>query len=1514
MLQAQDLYLQTRAELHQMSKAYSQLEKEHQALNAKHQDLILNSTPSAIVQDLQQQVDDLTAEIDRRSKEYGQLKKEKLSLSNQVQDLHTQNTHLTQQVSGLKAALLEKNSGSFDKEDDKSCNQECASAQKGQRVRLTIPSCQQRACCLPVEEATAGKAAKAILGSADEQVGVDKSFDEGNDDCRSVPYGTTQIDGRSAPSPLEGAPPHLATLIDEVDGLTQACEDVQDALKVKLKLSAAFMQTGRFSPNGNNVAGRPVKGIWRFGGANNQVEVADNTNELDAVITPQRKRTTMQSLAAPSPPVMTGRTCPASLDFAFSPSRATPSRADLATPAKALASPQAMSQTSPADTLSPLDFTGMPFCDEGWTSSGCPDIFAAADLMSPARMPSGAQSGCTTGSPAFSSGLDPAVALLRLPDSPQDLPQGGFGSPLEVRSESSTQSPASPQDCVQMRSYALFPGVDPAPPVSSSSLALEFDTPASVRALVQVLSGPTPATHQTWTSPSSWGSTPGSAPNSPESFAYLVTPPFTPQAHLLSEAVSPSDQQLQGRQAMLGSQSPVKDISLQGLSKMRTGFGAETLYLPGGILADLHVGSPQPLAPVSIATGNTVSSQAAAKPSVRQAAAKAPTIKSMQKMPTGFGMELQFAPGRILAGDCNIFEHAPASPQDDAHSTCFTPAPSQPELHGTPSRSMLPARTPLSAQSGFTATPPASPGLDSGVAFFTLPVSSEDLPHAEVIQMRSYALFPGVDAAPPVSSSSPALEFATPASVRTMAHVLPGPTPATRQTWTSPSSWGSTPGSATDSRESFAYLVTPPFTPQAHALSDAPSPSDQQLQESGRQGLLNSQSPVRDVSLRGLSKMRTGFGAETLYLPGGILADLYTGSPLAPVSTATGNSMSSQAAAKPSVRQAAAKAPTIKSMQKMPTGFGMELQFAPGRILAGDCNGYELAPASPQDDAAPTCFTPTSPQPQLHSTPARSTAGMRLSALLQHSPSISSPVLANNPKTNTLRPGTACQKTALVGVRTPLAELNMAGSAVSNRAAFSKSTLRKASIGGSAVSVTADHGFGSSPVCKPQFARSAVHHRSSLGRSPLVSVPASATSHRSSCSPPGASPSTPTRADLLTPAGPSGTRHSSLSPGGSSPRVFVHGARLQVPSMLTANSGSSPSSTGGRSTSSQATSAASSSERSSSTPSVTPGPMSNLADACAVAAGTVRPEGTSAQAVRAAGKTRQTRGSTSRPAWSSAFTCTTALHPSPGHSTPHSRQVITPGPSPTASAGRRPCAASHAAGPASVQSHQAIAKLGPARRGNTVAATVMSTARTGPVSKVGTSSPAAASGSACAAKPSIRQTTRATAAAAAGQKASVKPSTSTAQPRIRPTRASAAAAAAAQEASVKPRAAAAKKAPATSCAREPETVAPRRSARLSKLPSRPATTAGQPRATAVARKATAARCQGAAGTDTARVARASTAAPRTGALRAAKPAAARPTRAAAGGITAPSSKPAVAASLTGKQLASHARHCTKGQS
>ena len=98
MLQAQALHLQTRAELHKLFIAFSQLEKEHQALNAQHQkaDKYLNSNPSLIVQDLQQQVDSLTTELDRRRKECWQMKKEKVFLSNQARELRTQNTYLTQ--------------------------------------------------------------------------------------------------------------------------------------------------------------------------------------------------------------------------------------------------------------------------------------------------------------------------------------------------------------------------------------------------------------------------------------------------------------------------------------------------------------------------------------------------------------------------------------------------------------------------------------------------------------------------------------------------------------------------------------------------------------------------------------------------------------------------------------------------------------------------------------------------------------------------------------------------------------------------------------------------------------------------------------------------------------------------------------------------------------------------------------------------------------------------------------------------------------------------------------------------------------------------------------------------------------------------------------------------------------------------------------------------------------------------------------------------------------------------
>ena len=287
-----------------------------------------------------------------------------------------------------------------------------------------------------------------------------------------------------------------------------------------------------------------------------------------------------------------------------------PSKPDSPTPADSCISPQAMSGTSPAGTMSPFDFTGFPFCDEGWTEYGCPDIFALADLTSPSQTVVTAQRGFTMTSPASSLGLDAGLPLIPPPASLQGLPQGGFGSPVEIRSESSPQSPKSPEDCFKIRSFALHPGVDAAPPVSSSSPAMEFGTPVSVHPLY----GATPSTHQTWTSPDGWGSTPTSAPDSPESFGYLATPPFTPQAQPLSEGESPSsDQQLQGngRQGMQDRQSPVRDFSLRALSKMRTGFGAETLYCPGGIMAELYTASPLP--PALPATGKISSSQAASR-------------------------------------------------------------------------------------------------------------------------------------------------------------------------------------------------------------------------------------------------------------------------------------------------------------------------------------------------------------------------------------------------------------------------------------------------------------------------------------------------------------------------------------------------------------------------------------------------------------------------------------------------------------------------------------------------------------------------------------------------------------------------------------------------------------------------------------------------------------------------------------------------------------------------------------
>ena len=150
--------------------------------------------------------------------------------------------------------------------------------------------------------------------------------------------------------------------------------------------------------------------------------------------------------------------------------------------------------------------------------------------------------------------------------------------------------------------------------------------------------------------------------------------------------------------------------------------------------------------------------------------------------------------------------------------------------------------------------------------------------------MRSFALSPGVDAAPDVISSPPAAEFAMPASVAAMAQVLCEATPSTHHTWTSPGGWGSTP-SVSDSPESFGYLVTPPYTPMPQPVSEDVKPSsEQQPQQSVEEASRDSQASAPDISLRGLLQMPTGFGAEALHHPGGILAEFY---PAPPASAST---------------------------------------------------------------------------------------------------------------------------------------------------------------------------------------------------------------------------------------------------------------------------------------------------------------------------------------------------------------------------------------------------------------------------------------------------------------------------------------------------------------------------------------------------------------------------------------------------------------------------------------------------
>ena len=271
--------------------------------------------------------------------------------------------------------------------------------------------------------------------------------------------------------------------------------------------------------------------------------------------------------------------------------------------------------------LSPRNLPPTPSSDGKLVcSSPLPQATAAQEAASPSTrtlQPEAYPTPGSGGSSGFFLGLDSALASTTAV-SPQDLPQGRFGSPVESMPEWLAEQPASPQYC-QMRSFALSPGVDAAPAVGSaasvqarlpqstagsltrldmvgshSSVALTHtftqdgahaSSPAVEFATAQV---PTPSTHQTWTSPGGWGSTP-SVSDSLESFGYLVTPPYTPMTQPLCEEVTPSSEQQPQQsveEASRDSQALAQDISLRGLMQMQTGFGAEALHHPGGILAE----------------------------------------------------------------------------------------------------------------------------------------------------------------------------------------------------------------------------------------------------------------------------------------------------------------------------------------------------------------------------------------------------------------------------------------------------------------------------------------------------------------------------------------------------------------------------------------------------------------------------------------------------------------------------------------------------------------------------------------------------------------------------------------------------------------------------------------------------------------------------------------------------------------------------------------------------------------
>lgn len=96
MMQGEALYLKTLDQLICLKQDFEELRSKYETLEAKHTNFVFYSTPSAVVEDLQEQVDTLTAKVDKRAGKYLEKKLRCRCLTNMTTDLRTHNTSLTQ--------------------------------------------------------------------------------------------------------------------------------------------------------------------------------------------------------------------------------------------------------------------------------------------------------------------------------------------------------------------------------------------------------------------------------------------------------------------------------------------------------------------------------------------------------------------------------------------------------------------------------------------------------------------------------------------------------------------------------------------------------------------------------------------------------------------------------------------------------------------------------------------------------------------------------------------------------------------------------------------------------------------------------------------------------------------------------------------------------------------------------------------------------------------------------------------------------------------------------------------------------------------------------------------------------------------------------------------------------------------------------------------------------------------------------------------------------------------------